>query len=272
MDERFAEEDLSKILDEDEITRIKTPPTIPPLLEFTPENVGDVESEDAKRARVRAQALADKSYASRESQYFDGIKKLAQKFNRATVLLLKHVDALINLDLHQFLKSDAVKRLDPESKYNQLREHFSDHWGPHSSLDVAKIKQELMEMQGDDPGWRKYLQNFNYFVGSLEQTMQRDAADAIIYGPKPAAAYPPRPLATAPAAQHTAYITACQQADEVRDAQYPHGGPALNHRPTDAELKTILLDALSESRLGAYKTLYQQYCNRSHNGKTYQDL
>ena len=272
MDERFAEEDLSEILDEDEITRIKTPPTIPPLLEFTPENVGDVESEDAKRARVRAQALADKSYASRESQYFEGIKKLAQKFNRATVLLLKHVDALINLDLHQFLKSDAVKRLDPESKYNQLREHFSDHWGPHSSLDVAKIKQELMEMQGDDPGWRKYLQNFNYFVGSLEQTMQRDAADAIIYGPKPAAAYPPRPLATAPAAQHTAYITACQQADEVRDAQYPHGGPALNHRPTDAELKTILLDALSESRLGAYKTLYQQYCNRSHNGKTYQDL
>ena len=38
------------------------------------------------------------------------------------------------------------------------------------------------------------------------------------------------------------------------------------------ELKTILLDALSTSRLGAYKNLYQQYCNRSHNGKTYTDL
>jgi len=36
-------------------------------------------------------------------------------------------------------------------------------------------------------GWRKYLQNFNYFVGSLESTQQRDANDAIIYGPAPAA-------------------------------------------------------------------------------------
>ena len=57
-----------------------------------------------------------------------------------------------------------------------------------------------------------------------------------------------------------------------RDAQFPHGGSALNHRPLDSELKTILLDALSTSRFGAYNNLYQQYCNRSHNGKTYTDL
>jgi hypothetical protein len=42
--------------------------------------------------------------------------------------------------------------------------------------------------------------------------------------------------------------------------------------PLDSDLKTILLDALSTSRLGAYKNLYQQYCNRSHNEKTYTDL
>jgi hypothetical protein len=123
-------------------------------------------------------------------------------------------------------------------------------------------------MRGDDPGWRKYLQNFNYFVGSLEQTLQRDANDAIIYGPAQAAEYPVRPLATAPVAEHTAYIVACQLADEARNAKFPHGVPALNHRPTDAELKTILLDALAIS----YQTLYQQYCNRNSTGKTYQDL
>ena len=104
-------------------------------------------------------------------------------------------------------------------------------------------------MQGNDPGWRKYLQNFNYFVGSLEQTMQRDANDAVIYGPAPAAIYPARPAATAQTAQLQAYIEACQAAEELRDAQFPHGGPALNHRPLDSELKTILLDALSTSRL-----------------------
>ena len=112
-------------------------------------------------------------------------------------------------------------------------------------------------MQRDDPGWRKYLQNFNYFVGSLEQTMQRDSNDVVIYGPAPAAIYPARIAATAPTAQLQAYIEACQAADELRDAQFPHGGTALNHRqPLDSELKTILLGALSTSRLGAYKNLY----------------
>jgi hypothetical protein len=259
-------------LDEDEVTRMKTAPTIPPMLQFEPQTLGEVESEEAKRARTRGQSLADKSYAEREAQYFDGIKKLAAKFNRATVLVLKHNNELINLDMHQFLNSDPIKRLDPETKYRRLRQFFSERWGPHSSLDVAKTKSDLNSMRRDDPGWRKYLQNFNYFVVSLEQTLQRDANDAIIDDPAPAAEYPASPLATAPAAEHTAYIVVCQLADEIRDAKFPHGGPALNHKPTDAELKTILLDALAASTLRAYQTLYQQYCNRSSTGKTYQDL
>ncbi len=147
------------------------------MLQFEPQTPGEVESEESKRARARGQSLADKSYAGREAQYFDGIKKLAAKFSRATVLVLKHTDALINLDMHQFLKSDQIKRLDPETKYRRLRQYFSERWGPNSSLDVAKIKADLTTMRGDDPGWRKYLQNFNYFVGSLESTQQRDAND-----------------------------------------------------------------------------------------------
>jgi hypothetical protein len=45
--ERFAEEDLSEILDEDEVTRNKTAPTIPPMLQFEPQTPGQVESEEA---------------------------------------------------------------------------------------------------------------------------------------------------------------------------------------------------------------------------------
>jgi hypothetical protein len=162
----------------------------------------DVESEEEKRARTRAQSLADKSYASKEASCLDGLKKLKQKFNRARALVWKHADAQINLDLYQFLKSDPIKNLEPEAKYKSLREHFSENWGSHSSLEVTTIKQELTETQGDNPGgWRKYLQNFSYFVGSLEQTMQRDANGAVIYGPAPAAIYPARPPATAPTAQ-----------------------------------------------------------------------
>ncbi len=263
-----------KILNAEEISRLKIPPAIPALLEFIPTNVGDLESDEERRARVRAQTLADKSYASREAAYLDGLKKLKQKFNRAMVLVLKHVDAQINLDLHQFLKSDPIKNLEPEAKYKSLREHFSEHWGPHSSLDVTKIKQQLTAMQGDDPGWRKYLQNFKNLVGSLEQTMQRDANDAVIYGPPPAAEYPARPASTTPAVQLQAYIEACQAADELRDAQFPHGGPAFNHRPPDSELKTILLDALSKHRDSVHIRICTNSTatDRSHNGKIYTDL
>ena len=93
LDERFAKEDLSEILDAEEIARLKTPPTIPAHLEFIPTNVGDQETEEEKRARNRAQSLADKSYASKEAAHLEGLKKLIQKFNRAIVLVLKHVDA-----------------------------------------------------------------------------------------------------------------------------------------------------------------------------------
>ncbi len=60
LDEKFAEEDLSEILDEDEVTRIKTAPVIPPMLLFEPQTPGEEESEESKRVRQRAQSLADR--------------------------------------------------------------------------------------------------------------------------------------------------------------------------------------------------------------------
>ena len=48
LDEKFAEEDLSDILDAEEILRLKIPPAIPALLEFIPINVGDIESDEER--------------------------------------------------------------------------------------------------------------------------------------------------------------------------------------------------------------------------------
>jgi len=96
LDERFAEEDLSEMLNAEEIARLKIHPAIPALLEFILTNVE--ESVEDKRARIRAQILADKSYASKEAAHLNGLKKLKQNSNRATRLMLKHVDAKINLD------------------------------------------------------------------------------------------------------------------------------------------------------------------------------
>ena len=51
LDEKFAEEDLSEILDAEEISRLKIPPAIPALLEFIPSNVGDVEPDEERRKK-----------------------------------------------------------------------------------------------------------------------------------------------------------------------------------------------------------------------------
>ena len=51
LDERLAEEDFREILDENEVTRIKTAPTIPPMLQFEMQIPGQVESEEARRVR-----------------------------------------------------------------------------------------------------------------------------------------------------------------------------------------------------------------------------
>jgi hypothetical protein len=63
LDEKLAEEDLSKILDEDEVTRIKTAPVIPPMLQFEPQNlprrggIGRGEAGKAARTVNRRQVL-----------------------------------------------------------------------------------------------------------------------------------------------------------------------------------------------------------------------
>ena len=68
LDKRFAEEDLSKILNaEEEIARLKIPLSISALLKFISTNVGDLESDEDKRARIRAPTFADKSYASKKA-------------------------------------------------------------------------------------------------------------------------------------------------------------------------------------------------------------
>ena len=57
-----------------------------------------------------------------------------------------------------------------------------------------------------------------------------------------------------------------------RTQRRPPESVRWNYRPTDEELKSILLDALSVSKLRAYQGLYQQYCNRTYSGTGYQDL
>ena len=82
LDEKFAEEDLSEILDEDEVTRIKTAPAIPPMLQFEPQTPGEEESEETKRARARGQSLYLYNYFSLCQCFV----RFTKKFNNNPIL------------------------------------------------------------------------------------------------------------------------------------------------------------------------------------------
>ena len=52
------------------------------------------------------------------------------------------------------------------------------------------------------------------------------------------------------------YVRAMRDSIEERNREYPNGGPALNHRPTDEELKTILMHALDKCTVPSIHQYY----------------
>ena len=73
-------------------------------------------TEEAKSGRKRRQQIEDKSYSGREQQHLEGVKKLASKFNRATVLVLKH-DQPRHAPLPEVRSDQAVITARPISTY-----------------------------------------------------------------------------------------------------------------------------------------------------------
>jgi hypothetical protein len=77
LDENFAEEDLSEILDAEEISRLKIPPAIPALLEFIPTNVGDLESdEDREKSQNQSSDSRRQILREQRSSLFGWIEEI----------------------------------------------------------------------------------------------------------------------------------------------------------------------------------------------------
>ena len=62
---------------------------------------------------------------------------------------------------------------------------------------------------------------------------------------------------------------AMRDATEERNREYPNGGPVLNHRPTDEELKTILMHALDKCTVPSIHQYYNTLLIRTSRSKRY---
>ena len=100
LDERFAKEDLSEILDAEETARLKIPPTIPAHLELIPTNIGDLESEEQKSsANSRRQVLREqRSLSSGRTQE---IKTKIQQSNSSGFETCRCADQLRSRSISQ---------------------------------------------------------------------------------------------------------------------------------------------------------------------------
>lgn len=119
--------------------------------------------------------------------------------------------------------------------------------GPHSSVDVQHLRQNLAtDLDPTILGWNTYLRKFYSTVTTLEQLHQKDpTTNAVIRGPRPAPVPVPDPIITndptVDTPRYKKYHDDVKAAEAKVLADYPNGGPPLNFKPSDTELKGYLL-------------------------------
>jgi hypothetical protein len=98
--------------------------------------------------------------------------------------------------------------------------------------------------------WLQYWSKFKEIVSALEQIEVKDECGNEVRGPLPTLEeidIPEEPADNSLAERKRyrrecrRYVRATREATEEHNREYPNGGPVLNHRPTDEELKTILI-------------------------------
>ena len=59
---------------------------------------------------------------------------------------------------------------------------------------------------------------------------------------------------------------------EDRDREYPNGGPVQNHRPTDEELKTILMHALDKCTVPSIHQYYNTLLETKNKNVPFEEI
>ena len=178
------------------------------------------------------------------------------------------------------IKRDIQKLL--ENPENKLKDSYipgtccgsvwlETEWGPLTHhYDVQNLKERLRTLYGNKMtkgGWLQYWSKFKEIVSALEQIEMKDEDGNEIRCPLP-------PLEEIDIPEESAdnslaerqrykreckrYVKAMGEATEMRDREYLNdGSPVLNHRPTNTELKTILMRALDKCTVP--RSIHQYY-------------
>ena len=246
-DRKLRVEKLTYLLDPNEIAKIKVTVEKPVFEHFHPTLAEPTESEEAKAERDMINDVAKSVYKDALSRKIKEMKDLQDDFERYLSIIFEDlVDIRICNELHDFVQIKCLA-MTPEQKLHYVFEHLLNTHGPHSNLDVTQLTARVTELSANTMmGRAKYLPEFMHAVTTLASMNQRDpSTNEVIRGPKPAPNPVPHQPLTGDAAQdhiilRNHYAATLTEQERV-DKAWPLGGPELNYKPPDSQLKSALL-------------------------------
>ena len=249
--------------------------------------IPDRETPDEREQRIAQQKLLGEDWKQACSEHRKRIgEKLSRECQLGMGILLQHVDLDIKRDLQEILERPNNKLKDSYDRWNLLWERLETEWGPSSThYDVQNLKERLRTLDGNKMtkgGWLQYWSKFKEIVSALGQIEVKDEYGNEVRGPLPPLKeidIPEEPADNSLAERQRyrrecrRYVRAMRDSTEERNRECPNGGPVLNHRPTDKELKTIPMHALDNkctvSSIHQYYNTLRETKNKKSHSKRY---
>jgi hypothetical protein len=261
--ELLLKEKISHIADPVEIRRRREEPQEPEII-HAPLN----ENKTQANLRMVRQSRQDKEYSRAHEKWENDQRNLEGDFGHGIATLTSLCSIQIKEDIYSMINGAEFHGIKNSEKYQRVLERLRTRWGPHNQGDVEELRNILTNLDGDSLGWQQAMQTFDQTVTSMEMTPMR-SADGAIMREKVAANVPPRPAPGGdPQLMQEWREQALQALEEAEDA----GGRELNYRPTDAQLKEYLLEALKRSRMPQFYIITNDAVRGRNLHWTYQDI
>ena len=142
--------------------------------------------------------------------------------------------------------------------FRAMKEILLSKFGPNSQKDAEETRRKLESLHWYQRGWDIYLAALDSLVEVLTKTPVRDTANNPVLQPVPIRPHLPIPPATANLAEYLAYKNNDANDQLAWALLHPNDKP-MNHRPTDAAIKSSVMLALGSSIFSPYSILAQRY-------------
>jgi len=278
--EEFLSNSIDHILYPERIEQMQKKPDLPAIIP-----IPHGETPDEREQRIAQQKLLGEDWKQACSEHRKRTgEKLSRECQLGMGILLQHVDLDIKRDLQELLERPDNKMKDSYDRWNLLWDRLETEWGPSTHYDVQNLKERLRTLDGNKMtkgGWLQYWSKFKEIVSALEQIEMKDEYGNEVRGPLPPLEeidIPEEPADNSLAERQRysreckRYVRAMRQSTDERNREYPNGGPVLNHRPTDEELKTILMHALDKCMVPSIHQYYNTLLETKNKNVPFEEI